>query len=182
MTRPSDSRAREPNEQPDDEPREPGDEPGDEPDGGRVSSEPAEPPKEPTFDATLRASIRAVAYTGAVLAVGVTLGFGWREGLGVLAGGVVATVNLLALARIISAMLDAEGASGLWGALALLKLLALLTGVWMILRSGFVSPLMLTVGYLALPVGIVIGSTLGAPKPRKPRSPAQRKGRPRSTR
>jgi hypothetical protein len=178
MTRPSRARAREPNEQPDDEPREP----GDEPDGGRASSEPSEPPKEPTFDATLRASIRAVAYTGAVLAVGVTVGFGWREGLGVLAGGVVATVNLLALARIISAMLDAEGASGLWGALALLKLLALLTGVWMILRSGFVSPLMLTVGYLALPVGIVIGSTLGAPKSRQPRSPAQRKGRPKSTR
>jgi hypothetical protein len=47
---------------------------------------------------------------------------------------------------------------------AVLKLVLLFAGVWMVLKSGVVSGLSLAVGYAALPLGITLASLLG-PKP-----------------
>ncbi|MEZ4293586.1 MAG: ATP synthase subunit I [Polyangiaceae bacterium] len=115
-------------------------------------------------DGTLRAAVIYVAVTGVVLSLG-AMGFeGVRFGLGVLAGGAIAVANLIVLARIVQAFLTKSGNTAPWAIIAVLKLVFLLGGVWLILKSGVVSGLALVIGYMALPVGIVIASLFG-PKP-----------------
>jgi hypothetical protein len=115
-------------------------------------------------DASMRAAIVAVFVFGLGFAV---IGFavmGARVGLGVLLGGAVATVNLLVFARVGQAFMDRKGAAAPWGAVAVLKLVLLFGGVWLVLESGLVSALSLATGYAALPFGITFASLFG-PKP-----------------
>ena len=51
-----------------------------------------------------------------------------------------------------------------WAVIAVLKLVVLLGGVWLLLRSGLVSGLSLAVGYSSLILGITLGTLFG-PKP-----------------
>jgi hypothetical protein len=115
-------------------------------------------------DAPMRAAVVSVFVCGLCLAVGAFAFDGWRSALGVLIGGLLATLNLAVFARIGQAFIARKGRTAPWGAIALFKLTFLFGGVWLILKSGVVSGLSLAIGYGALPLGITLGSLFG-PKP-----------------
>ena len=64
----------------------------------------------------------------------------------------------------------AEGRRGgaAWGAFALVKILLLFGGIWVLLTRGLVDPIPLAVGYGVLPLGITVSGlfTSLAPRPR----------------
>ena len=115
-------------------------------------------------DKTLSSAVRMVAATGGVFTVVSMIAANFRFGLGVLAGAIIAVVNLIVLARIVQAFLGKKGNTAPWAIIAVLKLFLLLGGVWLILKSEVVSGLALVIGYMSLPVGAVIASLFG-PKP-----------------
>jgi hypothetical protein len=115
-------------------------------------------------DAPMNAAIKSVAATAVVLAGAAAVGFGARAALGVAIGGAIATLNLFVFARIGQAFLSRKGNTAPWAIIAVIKLVGLLGGIWLILKSGYVSGLALTIGYGALPIGITLGSLFG-PKP-----------------
>jgi hypothetical protein len=104
----------------------------------------------------------AVAGFGVFFAIGAAFGWGGRAALSVLAGALIAVLNLYGLARILGAMVGtrAEGHAdaGLWGVLAVFKVVGLFGGVWLLLSSHVVDPLLLVVGWSALPAGITLGA------------------------
>jgi hypothetical protein len=116
-----------------------------------------------SFDRTLRACILAVAISSAVLGFAALAFGGGRTALGVLTGGGIATLNLWALAKIASAFLSRRGPAPLWAILAFGKLLILVSGVYMLLKEGWVSGLHLAIGYAAMPIGITAGSLFARP-------------------
>jgi hypothetical protein len=124
----------------------------------------AEAPR--ALDTRMRASIVAVAVAGVALTGGALLVFGLSTALSVGLGAAIATANLWVLAKIVAALLpDGTGAAGAgrgnagaWGVVAALKVLALVAGVWLLMRHGVVSPMPLMVGFGSLPIGIAIGS------------------------
>lgn len=120
-------------------------------------------------DGSIKAAIRYVAVTAIVFSLAATGVEGVKFGLGVLAGGVIAVVNLIVLARVVEAFLTKQGNTAPWAIIAVLKLFFLLGGVWLILKSGVVSGVALVIGYMSLPTGAVIASLFG-PKP--PEDPA----------
>lgn len=112
----------------------------------------------------MRGAVIAVAVSGAALALlGVAL-FDARAGVGVALGGALATANLAVFARLGDAFLGQKGSSAPWAAIALVKLVFLFGGVWLILKNDFVPGLALAAGYGALPIGITFGFLFG-PKP-----------------
>jgi hypothetical protein len=117
------------------------------------------------LDPSTRTAIVGVAAIGALLAIGGVAGWGLRAGASVAVGALIAVANLYGLARIIGAILGprAEGnaAAGIWGVLAVVKVLGLFGGVWLLLSSGLVSPVGLIVGWGALPVGVSMGTLFG---------------------
>lgn len=123
-----------------------------------------EPPLEAGSDATMKAAIWFVAGTGAVLALGAVAAYDVRAALGVGIGGAIATANLWVFSKIGEAFISRQGNSAPWAVIAVIKLIALLGGIWLILKSGAVSGLALTIGYGALPIGITLSSLFG-PKP-----------------
>ena len=91
--------------------------------------------------------------------------FGVHAGVSALTGGGLATLNLYVLARSVGRVLaDDKDVSAKKKALrgfgALLRLLALYAGVTFLLAEHWVEPIPFGVGYLSLPVGIVIASLL----------------------
>jgi hypothetical protein len=121
-------------------------------------------------DTALKAAILYVAVTAGVFAITAAIVENLRFGLGVLTGGVIAVVNLVVLARIVEAFLTKKGNTAPWAIIAVLKLVFLLGGVWLILRSELVSGLALVIGYMALPTGAVIASLFGPKPPEEPPS------------
>jgi len=119
-------------------------------------------------DKTLRAAVLYVAVTGGAFAIGSVFFAGFRFGMGVLAGGAIAVANLIVLARIVQAFLGKKGNTAPWAVIAILKLVFLLGGVYLIMKSGVVSGVALVVGYMALPVGAVIASLFGPKPPDEP--------------
>jgi hypothetical protein len=67
----------------------------------------------------------------------------------------------------------AEGKRGgaAWGIFALVKILVLFGGIWMLLTRGLVDPIPLVIGYGVLPLGIAAASAIPslAPRARQPR-------------
>jgi hypothetical protein len=63
----------------------------------------------------------------------------------------------------------AEGRRGgaAWGGFALLKILVLFGGIWILLTRGWVDPIPLVVGYGVLPLGIAASSVLSSLAPRR---------------
>jgi hypothetical protein len=119
------------------------------------------------LDDTMRAVVLSVAGSAAVMAL---IALVWRDAraaLGVAIGGAIATANLYVFARIGVAFIARRGRTAPWAVIAVLKLLVLLGGVWLILKSGVVSPLALAIGYSSLVVGITLGTLFG-PKPPDP--------------
>ncbi|WP_437295794.1 ATP synthase subunit I [Sorangium sp. So ce426] len=126
-------------------------------------------------DATMRSVLRWVAGTAAVLSVAALLAYGTRAALGVCIGGAIATVNLYVFARIVDAFLSRRGHTVSWTLIAMIKLLGLMGGVWLLLKSEVVSGVALMVGYASLVVGITLGTLFG-PKPPADGSPPGARG------
>jgi hypothetical protein len=112
----------------------------------------------------MRGAVVAVAVSGAALAVLAFALFNARVGLGVALGGALATANLYVFARLGDAFLVQKGNAAPWALIAVVKLVFLFGGVWLILKNDFVPGLALAAGYGALPIGITFGFLFG-PKP-----------------
>jgi hypothetical protein len=121
-------------------------------------------------DPTLRATLWAVAIAAVVLTAGATAGFDRRAAIGVATGGAIAVANLAVFIRVGRAFLEKKNTAP-WGAVAVVKLLALVGGVWLLLKNGLVSPLALAAGYGALPIGITLGVLFGPKPPEDPAPP-----------
>ena len=61
-----------------------------------------------------------------------------------------------------------EGGSGrvLWAVLAVVKMLLLFGGIWLLLTTGKVAPIGLVVGYGVLPLGMVAAALWPKPRPK----------------
>ncbi|MGO8998410.1 MAG: ATP synthase subunit I [Polyangiaceae bacterium] len=114
------------------------------------------------LDPRTRTAILGVAAIGAFFAIGATAGWGARSGVSVFVGALIAVANLYGLARIVGALLGAraegDAGAGLWGILAVLKVVGLFGGVWLLFASHLVDPMGLVVGWGALPIGVALGS------------------------
>jgi hypothetical protein len=112
----------------------------------------------------LRVALVSVALAGSVMGLGAAAVVGLGAGFSVVVGAGLAVGNLWTLARIVSALLpsDAESASvqsrAAWALVAMLKMGGLFAVSWLLMRHGVVSPLAMLVGFMALPIGIAIGS------------------------
>lgn len=116
------------------------------------------------LDAPMRAAIVSVLASGLCIAIAGLALFGARAGLGAAIGGAIATANLWVFARMGQAFIARRGRTAPWGVIAVLKLIGLFGGVWLVLTSGLASGLSLAAGYAALPLGITLASLFG-PKP-----------------
>jgi hypothetical protein len=76
-------------------------------------------------------------------------------------GAFLATSNLWAFTRIGTASFARRGIHTPWGLLAALKLVALFAAVALVLRTEYASPIAFLIGYLALPIGIVVSQFFG---------------------
>lgn len=121
------------------------------------AGEPVEPVR---MDGAMIAAIIAVAGCGVLLAIGALIMAGGRAALGVTIGAVIATSNLWLLAYILRGVLSGSRWSRAWGTIGGLKLLALLGGAWLLMRTEIVAGLHLVIGYGALPIGATLGSML----------------------
>ncbi len=115
------------------------------------------------MDARLKTSILAVLALGAAFGLAGAVLFGMRAGFSVVVGASVAAANVWALAKVIAGLLPADGqapAGGVasWLVMALLKVVALFGGVWLLMSRHVVSPLPLFVGIGCMPIGIAIGA------------------------
>ncbi len=122
-----------------------------------TTSEPTEPVR---LDGAMIAAIIAVAGCGLLLVIGAAFLAGGRAALGVAIGAIIATSNLWLLAYILRGVLSGSRWSRAWGTVGGLKLLALLGGAWLLMRSEVVSGLHLVIGYGALPIGATLGSMM----------------------
>jgi hypothetical protein len=125
-------------------------------------------------DAPMRAAIVSVFLTGLCFALAGLAIFGPRAGLGVLFGGLIATANLFVFSRVVRAFLDKKGNTAPWAVIAVLKMVFLFGGVWLLLQSGIVSAMSLAMGYAALPLGVTLASLFG---PAPPETDLPRRGR-----
>jgi hypothetical protein len=112
----------------------------------------------------MRRCLAAVAIAGGVMTVCAFAVADRSSAFSVAVGAGVATGNLWILARIVHALLprNAEGARAQsragWALVASLKMVALIGGVWLLMRHGVVAPISMMLGFGALPIGIAIGS------------------------
>ena len=144
-------------------------------------------------DAATAAAIAAAAM-GVVLTIGAVALFGAHAALSVGVGAVIAVLNLVTMRAIVGALLRppegderadadseaqtrthkdhvAEGKRGgaAWGAFAVVKILVLFGGIWILLTRGLVDPIPLVVGYGVLPIGIATSSLFAGLAPRRGR-------------
>jgi hypothetical protein len=116
------------------------------------------------LDPRLRTAIVTVAVVGVGLSAAALFLFGPSVAWSVAIGAAIAASNLWVLARILVAMMPSDdgdarpGKRGRHALAAVLKMLGLVGGVWLLMRHGVVSPIPLVVGFGSLPIGIVIGS------------------------
>ncbi len=135
--------------------------------GGAASDRGVSGPAPSTELATTQVGIElgrplfAVAAIGVALAVGGLLVGGGRSGLSVAVGAFLATMNLWGFTRIGTAFFARRGIRAPWGLLAALKLVLLFGAVDLVLRADYASPVGFLVGYLALPIGIVVSQFFG---------------------
>jgi hypothetical protein len=117
----------------------------------------------------LRPALWAIALTGALLTLASPFVLGRGGVVGVALGSAIASLNLWALGRIVRAFTNGAGLP--WAILGALKLFGLLAVIAVVLKLGITSVLPLTIGYAALPVGIVVAQ-LSAARPRAATSPS----------
>lgn len=116
------------------------------------------------LDSRLRVALISVALAGGAMGLGAAAVAGLGAGFSVVVGAGLAVGNLWTLARIVSALLPSDAGSAsaqsrvAWALVALLKMGGLFAVTWLLMRHGVVSPLPMLVGFMALPIGIAIGS------------------------
>jgi hypothetical protein len=110
-------------------------------------------------DQGVRTALWAIALCGIALTIGSPFVLGKGAIVGVALGSAIAAFNLWSLARIVRAFMNGAGLP--WVLLAALKLIGLLAIVALVLQLGIATVIPLTIGYAALPVGIVFAQ-LGA--------------------
>ena len=116
------------------------------------------------LDGAMRAALGSVIGAAVLLAVAAGVWQGFRAGLGVACGGLLATANLWIFAYIGHGVLSGGRRKRIWGLIAAVKVMALLVVVWLLIRSELVSGFALAMGYVALPIGAVVG-TVVSPRP-----------------
>jgi hypothetical protein len=77
---------------------------------------------------------------------------------GVAIGALLAAANLAAIGLVVRGVL--RGALLSWGSLAVVKFALLLFVAWVVLKNHWAGALPLALGYIALPLGIVVGQLL----------------------
>lgn len=116
------------------------------------------------LDPRTRTAIVGVAGIGAIFAIGAGAGWGLHAAISVSVGALIAVANLYGVARIVGALLgtrvEGDPSSGMWGLLAVFKVIGLFGGVWLLLSSHMVDPMGLVVGWGALPIGVALGSLI----------------------
>ncbi len=110
-------------------------------------------------------ALTTVGTVGALFAAAAGLVGGAAIGISVLAGALIGFLNLWALTKIVGAVAREPDASsgetapstsvGVWSLLALLKIVFLFGGTYLLMARGLLSPMPLVVGYGALPFGIM---------------------------
>ena len=113
------------------------------------------------LDRTIIACVKATAGFGLAFAIGGGVIDGFRTGIGIGIGGLLATANLWAFAIVVRGVLMGGEAGKRWGMAGGLKFLALLGAAWLVLAAGVSTGLTLALGYGALPLGITIGGLFG---------------------
>ncbi len=116
------------------------------------------------LDPRARTAIVGVAVIGVLLAIGGAAGWGLRAGVSVEVGSLIAVANLYGLSRIVGGVLggrareEGDPNAGIWGLLAILKVVGLFGGVWLLLGARLVDPFGFVVGWGALPLGITLAA------------------------
>jgi len=109
-------------------------------------------------------ALKTVGAVGGAFAAGGFLIGGVHWGVSVFVGALIGFLNLWALGRIVGAVTrEPEGGEesapstsvAVWSLLALLKIVFLFGGTYLLMARGQLSPLPLVVGYGALPFGIM---------------------------
>lgn len=126
----------------------------------------------------IRRTLIGVAVIGAIFGIGSIYMRDARITASVFIGAGLALGNLWVLAKIVKSMMpeeessdgapgdeglrhgDGKGAASGWGILAVIKILALFGGAFVLWKSGVALPLPTLLGYGALPLGIVLTSTM----------------------
>jgi hypothetical protein len=153
-------------------------------------------PDDDTPEGPDAAAVAAIAggVLGLLLSIGALALYGTKAGLSVGVGAIIAVANLVTMSAIIRALLKppdepegekdestqpaepqprvdhrAEGKRGgtAWGIFAVLKILILFGGIWILLTRGWVDPIPLVVGYGVLPIGIAASGLLTSLAPRR---------------
>jgi hypothetical protein len=106
-----------------------------------------------------------VAAAAAVLTAIAPFVFSAADRRGVAIGGVLATLNLAAIALVVRGVM--RGALLSWGSLATMKFAVLLFATWIVIKNHWAGVLPLALGYAALPLGIVVGQLTRAAPVRK---------------
>ena len=131
-----------------------------------MNQEPSLPPAPEVHEADVASSMRpaflGVAASAAVLTLGAFALFSRQVGAGVALGGSFATANLWVMRRVARAFISQRGAAS-WAVVAALKLLVLIGAVWWVLKTELVPGMALFAGYVALPMGITLGTLFGPP-------------------
>ncbi len=138
-------------------------------------------PTEPR-DASTVSAIAAAALGLGFAVIGLAID-GPRTALSVLLGAAIAVANMLTLRAIVRALIvapdgaqdadppnhAAEGKRGAaaWGGFAVLKILVLFGGMWLLLTRGLVDPIPLVIGYGVLPLGIAASAFFSGLRPRR---------------
>ncbi len=101
--------------------------------------------------------------TQAVLALGVfgalltLVWVGWVQAFSVFLGSLMGATNLWVLSRLVPRLMASDGPKGIWAILSALKVAMLFALVALLVSTSLVNLLFLCLGYLSVPLGIVVG-------------------------
>ena len=119
-----------------------------------------------TEDGNIAPTLWSVAVVGALLTLASPALFGVRGVVSTGLGALLAVANLWAIAKMVRGLLGGSGKKLTWGPFGMLKLAALFVVLGAIVKNGWADVLPLALGYLALPLGILVAQL-------RPASPAQ---------
>lgn len=128
-------------------------------------------------------SVKAAAIFGAVFTLTAFATHDGKTAMSVGLGAAIAVANLLTMRAIVRALIHApekdvepdenkdhraagRRAGAAWGVFAVLKILVLFGGIWILLTKGLVAPIPLVIGYGVLPLGIAGAGLWNSLKPR----------------
>ncbi|MBM4362890.1 MAG: hypothetical protein FJ104_09440 [Deltaproteobacteria bacterium] len=119
------------------------------------------------LDESLAAAYRAVGGTGLLVTAGAAVFGGARVSVGAALGALLGLVNLWLLQRLVQGLLDAGRRR--FAVFALAKAATLGLAVAALVRMGLVDVPALSLGFAALPVGVVAGGLWAGPSPHEER-------------